>query len=88
MLADPKISVNQFFNRPDKEKQFIYQLLLSENDPDAAIANYRKILEKINSKEKYDAFKSSGFNVILRDDERSVEDTLKLVERALKLCND
>ena len=88
MLADPKISVSRFFDRPDKEKQFIYQLLLSESDPDAAIKNYRAILEKINSRENYEAFKNSGFNVIFRDEERSIEDTLKLVERALKLCND
>ena len=88
MLADPKISVSRFFDRPDKEKQFIYQLLLAESDPDAAIKNYRAILEKINSQENYEAFKNSGFNVIFRDEERSIEDTLKLVERALKLCND
>ena len=80
--------MNQFFNRPDKEKQFIYQLLLSENDPDAAIKNYRAVLEKINSQENYNAFKNSGSNVVFRDEERSVEDTLKLVEQALKLCND
>ena len=88
MLADPKISVSRFFDRPDKEKQFIYQLLLAESDPDAAIKNYRAILEKINSQENYNAFKNSGFNVVFRNEERSIEDTLKLVERALKLCND
>ena len=88
MLADPQISVSRFFDRPDKEKQFIYQLLLAESDPDAAIKNYRAILEKINSQENYNAFKNSGFNVIFRDEERSIEDTLKLVERALKLSND
>lgn len=85
MLADPEISVNQFFNRPDKEKQFIYSLLLKEDDPDIAIANYRKILEKVNSKEKYEAFKSSGFNVILRDDNRSIDETLALAEKKFKL---
>lgn len=29
MLADPNISVQRFFERPDKEKQFLYQLLLN-----------------------------------------------------------
>ncbi len=85
MLADLKISVNRFFDRPDKEKQFIYQLLLAESDPDAAIKNYRAILEKINSRESYEAFKNSGFNVILRDEERSIEETLSLVEKSFKL---
>ena len=36
----------QFFDRPDAEKQFIYQKLLECPDPEAALANYRKILEK------------------------------------------
>ena len=37
MLADPDISVNRFFDRPDKEKQFLYQLLLKEENPDISV---------------------------------------------------
>jgi len=85
MLADQDISVNRFFDRPDKEKQFIYQLLLQEEDPDKAIENYRECLKKINSKEEYDAFLNSGFNVILRDENRTVEETLAMVEKMFKL---
>lgn len=33
LLADPEVSVNRFFDRPDREKQFLYQLLLSEDGP-------------------------------------------------------
>lgn len=33
-LADPEVSVNRFFDRPDREKQFLYKLLLSEDDPE------------------------------------------------------
>ena len=33
LLADPEVSVNRFFDRPDREKQFLYKLLLSEDDP-------------------------------------------------------
>ena len=54
MLADKDISVNLFFNRPDREKQFLYQLLMTEPDPEAAMANFRRGLELINSQEKYD----------------------------------
>ena len=54
-------------------------------DPDAAIANFRECLSRVNSKERYDAFAQSGFHVLLRDDSRSVEDTMKLVEKFLKL---
>lgn len=85
MLADPQISVNRFFERPDKEKQFLYQLLLQEADPDKAIENFRQCLMRINSKENYDSFLHSGFQVILRDENRSIEETVLLAEKMLKL---
>ena len=85
MLADPDISVNRFFERPDKEKQFLYQLLLQEEDPEYAIRNFRECLKRVNSRGNYNNFFNSGFHVILRDEQRSVEETLKLVERRLKL---
>ena len=78
MLADPMISVNRFFDRPDREKQFLYRLIMEEPDPEKAMENYRQGLMMINSQEKYDAFLNSGFNVILRDENRSVQETLEL----------
>ena len=85
MLADPMISVNRFFDRPDREKQFLYRLIMEEPDPEKAMENYRQGLMKINSQEKYDAFLNSGFNVILRDENRSVQETLELVEKTFGL---
>ena len=85
MLADPQISVRRFFERPDKEKQFLYRLIMEEADPEAALENYRKGLELINSKESYDHLLHSGFNVILRDENRSIEETLELVEKSFGL---
>lgn len=85
MLADPQISVNRFFDRPDKEKQFLYRLIMDEPDPDKAMDNYRQGLMRINSQEKYDDFFHSGFQVILRDENRSIEQTLALVEKAFGL---
>ena len=80
MLADPQISVRRFFERPDKEKQFLYQLIMEEPDPEAALKNYRKGLELINSQENYDRLLNAGFNVILRDEQLGIEGTLKIVE--------
>ena len=85
MLADPQVSVSRFFDRPDSEKQFLYQLLLKEKDPEAAIANFRKCLEKVNSQENYNKFLHSGFQVLLRDESRSIEETMQMVEKCLKL---
>ena len=85
MLADPEISVKLFFEREDKEKQFLYQLIMEEDDPEKVLENYREGLTLINSKEKYDCYLNSGFKVILRDENRSVEETLILVEETFGL---
>ena len=85
MLADPEISVRRFFDRPDAEKQFLYRLILEEPDPEAAMENYRRGLKLINSRERYEKLLNSGFSVIFRDEERSVEETLALVEEAFGL---
>lgn len=85
MLADPEISVNRFFQRPDREKQFLYRLLMEEANPDAAMENFRQCLAKINSREVYDTFLHAGFHVILRDEARSAEETLALAEQLFGL---
>lgn len=87
MLADPEISVRRFFERPDKEKQFLYQLMLEEAEPEKALANFRECLKRINSQERYDRFLHSGFPVILRDENRSVEQTLGMAEEVFGLRN-
>lgn len=85
MLADPEISVKRFFQRPDREKQFLYRLLMEEENSAAAMENFRQCLARINSRENYDAFLNSGFRVILRDENRREEETVTLAERELGL---
>ena len=85
MLADPQISVRRFFERPDREKQFLYQLIMEEPDPEKAMQNYRQGLERINSQKRYNRFLQSGFSVITRDESRSIEQTLALAEKTLGL---
>lgn len=85
LLSDPDISIRRFFDRPDPEKQFLYKLMLEEPDPGKALENYRQGLELICSKESYDELLYSGFNVIQRDENRNIEQTLALVEKALGL---
>ncbi len=87
MLADPMISVKRFFEREDRDKQFLYRLIMEEPDPEQAMENYRRGLELINSRKNYDRFLHSGFNVILRDDNRTVEETLALAEKAFRLSH-
>lgn len=85
MLADPEISVRRFFERPDREKQFLYRLIMEEPDPQKALKNYRQGLTLINSRENYDRLLHAGFPVILRDENRSEEETLALVEQVFGL---
>ena len=87
LLSDPKISIHRFFDRPDPEKQFLYRLILEEPDPEKAMENYRQGLELICSQEAYDELENSGFNVIYRDEKRTVEQTVLLAEKALGLKN-
>ena len=86
MLAEPEISVRRFFERPDREKQFLYRLLTEEKDPAAAMENFRQCLARVNSRENYNRFLHSGFRVLLRDDSRSIEETLALTEKELGLA--
>ena len=79
------MTVRRFFERPDREKQFLYQLIMEEPDPEQALENYRQGLMRIHSQERYGRFLYSGFHVIHRDENRSIEQTLALVEKAFDL---
>lgn len=85
MLAEPEISVDLFFDRPDKEKQFLYRLLMEEDDPTYALENFRQCLARANSRENYNQFLHSGFPVITRDENRSAAETLRLAELSFHL---
>ena len=87
MLSDPEISIHRFFDRPDPEKQFLYQLMLEEPDPQAALDNYREILTRICSKENYAELERSGFKVIYRDEKRTQEETVMLAEELLSIVD-
>ena len=89
MLADPEISVNRFFDRPDRERQFSYRLLQEEDNAGQAMGELQAVPEKNGlQEENYREFLNSGFSVILRDERRSVQQTLRLAQRLLKLPQD
>ena len=85
MLADPEISVNRFFQRPDREKQFLYRLIMEEKNPQAALENFRQCLTRVNSLENYERFLHAGFPVLIRDDARTPAETLSLAEEIFHL---
>lgn len=81
MLAPQSTSVERFFEREDSDKQFILQQIRQAADPEKTMRNYRECLAAINSAEKYRAFEESGFFTLVRDDARTPEQTLQILER-------
>ena len=85
MLCPQSMSVDRFFDREDKEKQFILEQINKADNPDSAMKNYKECLERVNSYEKYQAFENSGFFTMVRTDERTIEDALEMLEKHFKL---
>ena len=85
MLSPQWMSVDRFFDRPDAEKQFIYRKLMETPDPEWALENYRRILEKVNSRVHYEEFANSGFFTHLRTEESTIEGTLSILEKHFNL---
>ena len=69
MLCPQSMSVDRFFDRTDPEKQFLLNVIDSCNDREAVMANYRKGLERINSREHYAEYANSGFFIVVREDD-------------------
>lgn len=76
MICPQSMSVDRFFDRSDPEKLFILEQINKAETPDKTMENYRKCLEKINSKEVYEKYVQSGFYTIVRNDDSTVEDTM------------
>lgn len=85
MLSPQWMSVEQFFNRPDAEKQFLYQKILEAPDPEAAMDNFRRCMEAANSDAHYKEFAESGFFTHIRTENSTIEDTFRKLEEHFKL---
>ena len=69
MLSPKSMSVERFFDRSDPEKQFILSTIGSCENSDEVMANYRRGLELINSREHYEEYARSGFFTLVREDD-------------------
>ena len=85
MLSPQWMSVELFFNRPDREKQFLYQKILEAPNPEAAMNNFRRCIETANSDTYYREFAESGFFTHVRTENSTIEGTLRQLEEHFKL---
>lgn len=69
MLSPQTMSVERFFDRPDEEKQFLLSVIQSCPEPDKTLQNFKECIRRINSQERYDDFKNSGFFTLTRSDD-------------------
>jgi hypothetical protein len=68
MLCPQSMSVDRFFDRSDPEKQFLLSVIDSCENRDAVMENYRRGLERINSRRHYDEYANSGFFTVVREE--------------------
>ena len=67
MLSPQSMSVDRFFDRDDPDKRFLLDVIESCDDPKSVMENYRNGLARINSREHYDEYASSGFFTVVRE---------------------
>lgn len=88
MVSPQSMSVEKFFDRPDKEKQFLLSKIMEAKNPAKTMRNFKNCLAKINSKEEYDKFVNSGFFVFKRDNTKTIEQTLEILANHFKISKD
>lgn len=81
MLSPQSMSAEKFFDRDDPEKQFLLSVIRSCPDPEAALANFKACIARVNRPERFEAFQKSGFFTIVRED--AVSDTREEMLAAL-----
>ena len=88
MLCPQSMSVDRFFDRADPEKQFLLGVIDSCEDPVSVMENYRKGLERINSREHYNEYLNSGFFTVIREDNGidTKEETCRILAKHFGLC--
>ena len=87
LLAPPSTSVERFFQRGDPEQLFLLEQIRKAPDPDGAMENFRACLAEINSPQRYRAFEEAGFFTLVRDEGRTAEETLGILEKYFGLEN-
>ena len=85
MVCEPSMSVEKFFERPDYEKNIIFNAIKNSQNSEATMLNFRKCIEINNSQERYNYFFNSGFYVFKRDDTLTLEQTRDILAQHFKL---
>jgi hypothetical protein len=86
MVTSTEISMNEFFNREDKEKNFLLEVIKNSDNPEENLKHYKDTIAYINREEKINVFRHSGFFCIERKSlDESIDDKINLVEKHFNL---
>lgn len=80
-LSPQSMSVERFFEREDEEKQFLLSVIRSCPDPEKTMDNFKQCIARVNSPERYEAFRNSGFYTLIR--QNNMADTREEMVSAL-----
>jgi len=77
LMTSPEIVARDFYSRPSHKP--IYDCIMKTRNPEKSLANDKKMLEH-KTRMYLNEVKESGLFYIMRDDNSTVENTLRLVE--------
>ena len=81
LIAEPEMIVENYFNREDKQE--IYECIMSMPHPQETLENVKNALRTASI--PLEEFYRSGFKCIVRDDNRSIEQTFREIEKHFHL---
>jgi hypothetical protein len=86
MVSTTELAMKEFFEREDKDKQFILSVIINMDNSEEVLKNYKETIRYLNRREKIDSFKNSGFLCIERRTmDETIDDKIALIEKQFKL---
>jgi hypothetical protein len=77
MLTTTEQSVNAFFEREDREKQFLLRQIMMTKNPEKTMQTYKEGLALINGEDVIQKYLNSGFKCFFRNESISLEERYK-----------
>ena len=83
MLSPQSMSVENFFDRGDAEKQLLLSEIAKCPHPDKTLQNFKECIARVNSPRYYDQYKNSGFFTVVRNNTETDTrlETLEIIAR-------
>jgi cytidylate kinase len=86
MVSTTELAMKEFFEREDKDKQFILSVIKNMENSEEVLNNYKETIRYLNRQERIDTFKNSGFLCVERKKiDEPIDEKIALIEKQFKL---